>query len=219
MAIKVEAIIRKTQGTGASRRLRNAGRVPGVVYGVGEAVAIDMDHNDLFHKVRKEEFHASLLELSIDGKTESVLLRDLQMHPFRQQVQHMDFQRVKKGQKIHINVPLHFLNEEESPAVKLGSGIVSHVMSDIEVSCLPKDIPAFIEVEMGAVEIGGSVHVSDLILPKGAEYLDHSPEFLDAVVATIHAPRAEKVVAEVEEVTTETTAQATDAPTGEEDKK
>ena len=135
MAIKVEATIRKTQGTGASRRLRNAGRVPGVVYGVGESVAIDMDHNNLFHKVRKEEFHASLLELSIDGKTESVLLRDFQMHPFRQQVLHMDFQRVKKGEKIHINVPLHFLNEEDSPGVKLGSGIVSHVMSDIVVSC------------------------------------------------------------------------------------
>ncbi|MFZ5502231.1 MAG: 50S ribosomal protein L25/general stress protein Ctc [Pseudomonadota bacterium] len=190
--MQINATLRNTQGTGASRRLRKAGRVPAVVYGVKDAVAIELDHNDIYHKMRQEVFHASLLDLVIDGKKESVLLRDFQMHPFRQQVMHVDFQRVKAGEKIHIHVPLHFLNEENAPGVKLGSGTVSHVINDLEVMCLPKNIPAFIEVEMGALELGDSVHVSDLKLPSGIELADSSEEFLESVVASLHAPRVEK---------------------------
>ena len=189
MSIEIEATIRKAQGTGASRRLRNAGRVPGVVYGGGDAKMIEMDHNDLFHKIRNEAFHASILTLNLEGKSESVLLRDFVMHPFRQQVQHVDFQRVKKGQKIHVSVPLHFVNEEVAPGVKLGGGKISHVMSDLDITCLPKDLPAFIEVDLGHLELGHAVHVADLKLTEGVELADHSEHAGGAVVATVQVPR------------------------------
>jgi large subunit ribosomal protein L25 len=189
MAIEINAKIRKAQGTGASRRLRNTGRVPGVVYGVGDVNLIDIDHNELFHKLRSEAFHASILTLNLDGKKEPVLLRDFVMHPFRQQVQHIDFQRVDLNKKMHIKVPLHFINEAIAPGVKVGGGKVSHVMNELDVVCLPKDLPAFIEVDLGKLELGHSVHVSDLKLPKGVEAAAHGTHTADAVVATVQVPR------------------------------
>ncbi len=189
MTIEINATNRKTQGTGASRRLRNAGRVPGVVYGSGEVNMIELDHNELYYKLRAEAFHASILSLNLDGKKESVLLRDFVMHPFRQQVQHIDFERVNKGKKIHISVPLHFINEEISPGVKTGGGKISHVMTDLDIACLPKDLPAFIEVDLGAMELGHSVHVGDLKLPAGVEIAAHGTHAAEAVVATVQVPR------------------------------
>jgi large subunit ribosomal protein L25 len=201
MTIEINATTRKAQGTGASRRLRHAGRVPGVVYGQGDAKMIDLDHNELFHKLRAEAFHASVLNLMLDGKGEPVMLRDVVMHPFRQQVQHVDFQRVDMKKKMHIKVPLHFINEDIAPGVKLGSGKISHVMNELDVTCLPKDLPAFIEVDLGGLALGHSVHVSDLKLPKGVEVAAHGTHTGEAVVATVQVPRG----------AVETEAAATDA--------
>ena len=138
MKIEVIATTRKAQGTGASRRLRNAGFVPGIIYGGPAAAAqIEIAHNPLFHAMRKEAFHASILDLTLDGVAQQVLLRDYQMHAFRQQIQHIDFQRVDANKEIHIKVPLHFANVEISPAVKQSGALVSHVMNDIQIACLP----------------------------------------------------------------------------------
>ena len=188
--MKVIANSREAQGTGASRRLRLTGKVPGIVYGGTDAPAnIELDHNTLFHALRKEVFHSSILDLEIDGKaTTSVLLRDVQMHPFKQQVLHIDFQRVAADQLIHVKVPFHFVNVETSPAVKLAANVVSHVMNDIEVICLPKDLPEFIEIDLANLEAGGTVHVSDLKLPAGVSVTPGAEE----VVASATMPAAEK---------------------------
>jgi large subunit ribosomal protein L25 len=188
MTTEIAATTRKAQGTGASRRLRKAGRVPGIVYGDGEPALIDLDHNNLYHALRKEAFHASVLTLELDGKKERVLLRDFVMHPFRQQVQHIDFQRVSSDKKIHMKVPLHFINADVAPGVKQSGGIVSHVMNDLNVACLPDDLPEFITVDLATLAIGHSVHVSDLALPEGVEAAGHG-HVGDAVVATVMVPR------------------------------
>jgi len=193
MTTKISAKIRVAQGTGASRRLRKAGRVPGIIYGVGEKnsepTLLDLDHNELFHSLRKEAFHASVLTLDVDGKKEKVLLRDFAMHPFRQQVQHIDFQRVSKNSKIHMNVPLHFINADICPGVKLNSGIVSHVVNDLNISCLPANLPEFIEVNLSSLTVNHPIHVSDLKLPKGVEITAHGEHVAEAVVATVQIPR------------------------------
>ena len=187
MKIELSATCRKAQGTGASRRLRKSGRVPGIVYGGGEPVLIDLDHNNLYHLLRKEAFHASIMTLDVDGKKEPVLLRDFHMHPFRQQVQHIDFQRVEASKKIHMKVPLHFVNADIAPGVKQGKGIVSHVLNELDVACLPADLPEFIEVDLSNLMLNHSIHVSDLKLPQGVEAAGmHAGE---AVVATIQVPR------------------------------
>jgi large subunit ribosomal protein L25 len=189
MTIEINATIRKAQGTGASRRLRHAGRVPGVVYGSGDAVMLELDHNEIYYKLRSEAFHASVLTLNLEGKKETVLLRDFVMHPFRQQVQHIDFQRIDATHKIHKKVPLHFVNDEIAPGVKLGGGKISHVMNELDVTCLPKDLPSFIEVDLGMLELGHSVHVADLKLPNGVEVSAHGTHSGEAVVATVMVPR------------------------------
>ena len=212
MAIEINATTRKTQGTGASRRLRNTGRVPGVVYGSGEVNMIEMDHNELYHKLRAEAFHASVLSLNLDGKQQPVQLRDFVMHPFRQQVQHIDFQRVDMNKKMHIRVPLHFLNEDIAPGVKQDGGKVSHVMSDLDITCLPADLPAFIEVDLAHLELGHSVHVSDLKLPNGVEIASHGSHAAEAVVATVQVPRG-ALEAEAEEAAAAASAAAAAAAT------
>ncbi len=166
--MKVVANKRDAQGTSASRRLRHAGKVPGVLYGGKGAVqAIEVEHNPLFHALRKEKFHASILDMELDGKSERVLLRDFQMHPYRPLVLHIDFQRVSEDQKIHMRVPLHFVGQENSPAVKLGAGLISHVMSEVDVACLPKDLPEFIEVDLSGLQAHETVRVRDLKMPDG----------------------------------------------------
>jgi large subunit ribosomal protein L25 len=188
MSYEVVATKRELQGKGASRRLRRAARVPGVVYG-GEqdAVAIEMDHNALYHQLKHEAFHASLLDLNLDGKKEQVLLRDIQMHPFRQIVLHVDFQRVAKGEKIHMKVPLHFSNADIAPGVKLSGGVVSHIFTELDVACLPKDLPEFIEVDLSNLAAGHSIHLSELQLPKGVEVVTKGGE--DLAVVSITVPR------------------------------
>jgi len=209
MKIEVNATSRKAQGTGASRRLRKAGRVPGIVYGSSEPVLIDLDQNSLYYALQNEAFHASILTLDLDGKKEPVLLRDFQMHPFRQQVQHIDFQRVAKDKKIHMKVPLHFLNAEIAPGVKLGGGIISHVLNELEIACLPADLPEFIEVDLANLELGHSVHVSDIKLPKGVELAGH--HHAGDAVATVQVPRG-AVEAAATAATEEAAAEAPAAP-------
>ena len=187
MKIEVNATSRKAQGTGASRRLRKAGRVPGIVYGSSEPVLVDMDQNDTYYALQNEAFHASILTLNLDGKKEPVLLRDFQMHPFRQQVLHIDFQRVAQDKKVHMKVPLHFINAEIAPGVKLGGGIISHVLNELEITCLPADLPEFVEVDLANLDMGHSIHVSDIKLPKGVEIAGH--HHAGDAVATVQVPR------------------------------
>ncbi|TXI17446.1 MAG: 50S ribosomal protein L25/general stress protein Ctc [Nitrosomonas sp.] len=190
MKIEISADKREMQGKGASRRLRRTGKVPAIIYGGDqEAQSIEMDHNDLFHKLKLEAFHASVLSLSVSGNKEQVLLRDIQMHPYKQQVLHVDFQRINKNKKIHMKVPLHFINAEISPGVKISGGIVSHIMNEVDVSCLPADLPEYISIDLAELTAGHTLHLSDLVLPDGVEIValargDNSP------VATIVIPRS-----------------------------
>ncbi len=189
MQIEVNAQKRTKQGTGASRRLRREGKTPGVIYGGKEpAVVIELDHNALYHQLRQEAFHASVLTLNLDGAKEQVLLRAVNMHPFRLEVQHVDFQRVQADVHIQMKVPLHFVNADISPGVKLSGGIVSHVMSELAIRCLPADLPEFIEVDLKDLAIGNIVHVKDLQLPKGVEAVLHGSE--NPPVAVVQIPRA-----------------------------
>jgi len=185
--MKVVAFARTQQGTGASRRLRNAGQTPGIIYGGAAAPElIALDGNALFHALKKEAFHGSILDLELDGKVQKVLLRDFQMHAYKQLVLHADFQRVDASQPIHTKVTLHFVNAEISPAVKLSGAIVSHVLNELEVSCLPGKLPEFITVDLSTLEAGQSVHVSQLQLPEGVTVVAHGQ---DQTVATSSIPR------------------------------
>lgn len=199
MTNEIIAVKRELQGKGASRRLRIAGRVPGVVYG-GEkdAAAIEMDHNSLYHQLKRETFHASILTLDLDGKKEQVLLRDVQVHPFKQLVLHVDFQRVDQKQKIHMKVPLHFINADVAPGVKQSGGIVSHIMTELDVACLPKDLPEFIEVDLIDLTAGHSLHLSELKMPKGVEIVSLIKGG-DQAVAAITIPRGAIEAAAAEE--------------------
>ncbi|MES2739482.1 MAG: 50S ribosomal protein L25/general stress protein Ctc [Pseudomonadota bacterium] len=170
--MKVIAFKRELQGTGASRRLRIAGQTPGIVYGGSAApVSISLDHNALYHALKKEVFHSSILELEIDGTSQQVLLRDFQVHAFKQLVLHADFQRVDANQKIHMKVALHYANADVSPAVKLHGATISHVLNEMEVSCLPGQLPEFITVDLSNIDVGHSLHVADLVLPEGVTAL------------------------------------------------
>lgn len=172
--MKVVAFERQQHGTGASRRLRNAGKTTGIVYG-GEAAPqmIELDHNALWHALQKEAFHSSILDLEVAGQAQKVLLRDVQYHPFRQLVLNVDFQRVDANKKLHTKVPLHFLNAETSPAVKLSSAIITHVATEIEIECLPADLPEFVAIDLSKIEAGQSLHAKDIALPKGVALTAH----------------------------------------------
>jgi len=184
--MKVIAFPRNEQGSGASRRLRNAGQTPGIIYGGTAApVAIALDHNALYHALKKEAFHSSILDIEVDGKVEKVLLRDFQVHAFKQLVMHADFQRVDQNKKIHVKVPLHFVNAEISPAVKLGGAIISHVMNELDISCLPGDLPEFVEVDLSKVEAGASIHLADITLPKGVSAVQQAD---NPTIATASVP-------------------------------
>jgi large subunit ribosomal protein L25 len=185
--MKVVAFERSVQGTGASRRLRNSGKTPGIIYGgAAEPKMIELDHNALWHALKKEAFHSSILDLEVGGASEKALLRAFQMHPFKPLVLHVDFQRVSATDKIHVKVPLHFMNQESAPGVKLGHGIVNHILNDLEVSCLPADLPEFIEVDLGQAELGQTLHLSDVKLPKGVTAITHGDD--NPAVASISLP-------------------------------
>jgi large subunit ribosomal protein L25 len=166
--MKFVAFERAKQGTGASRRLRNTGRAPGIVYGgEGQPQLIELDHNALFHALKKEAFHSTILDMELGGKDGKVLLRDVQMHPYRQQILHIDFQRVDAKTKLHMKVPFHYTKAEESQAVKFDNCVVNHVMSELDISCLPADLPEFIEVDLSGLKKGVSLHLAEITLPKG----------------------------------------------------
>jgi large subunit ribosomal protein L25 len=187
MAIEISARKRELQGTGATRRLRRLGRVPGIVYGGDKgAVNIELDHKDLYLNLRNERFHASILTLELGDSKEQVLLRAVNMHPYKPQVQHVDFQRVSKDRKIHMKVPLHFVNAEKSPGVKDQGGVASHVLNELDVTCFPDDLPEFIEVDLVNLAVGNSIHARDLSLPKGVELALKKEE--NPVVATVVVP-------------------------------
>lgn len=184
MQIEFKAAKRDAQGSGASRRLRRSGQVPGIIYGgTNAAQPITVDHNEIYHLLQKEAFHASVLNVDVDGAKQSVILRDTQWHAYRPQVLHIDFQRVDATHKVHLKVPLHFVNAEICPGVKLEGGIVSHVLNEVDVECLPGNLPEFIEVDLKDLAAGHSIHVSQLALPAGVEVVHHGEG--DPVVATI----------------------------------
>jgi large subunit ribosomal protein L25 len=194
--MKVVAFERSVQGTGASRRLRNSGKTPGIIYGgKNAATVIELDHNALFHALRKEAFHSSILDLEIGGTAQKVLLRDYQMHPFKPLVLHIDFQRVSATEKVHMRVPLHFINADVSAAVKLQGAAISHISTELEVSCLPADLPEFIEVDLSKIEVGHGIHAKDIALPKGVTLVLHveqeNPVLANARIPSVKAADTE----------------------------
>lgn len=193
--MKFVAFPRELQGTGASRRLRNAGKVPGIVYGGGTPVTIELDHNALFHALKKEAFYSSLLDMELEGKSQQVLLRDVQMHPFKPLVLHVDFQRVDARTRVTKKVPLHFVNEENSPAVKLDKCLVSHVITDLEVECLAAQLPEFLTVDLGELTKGQSLHIADIKLPANVKPVLRGKK--NPVIATVVSQAEEEAAPEV----------------------
>jgi len=193
--MKFVAFERSKQGTGASRRLRISGRTPAIVYGgATPAVQIELDHNALWHALKKEAFHSSVLEMELAGQVTPVLLRDVQMHPFKQLVLHVDFQRVDANTKLHKKVPVHYSGEENSPAVKLDQCLVNHVVTELEVKCLPAELPEFIAVDLSGLKKGTSLHLNDVTLPKGVTVVTRGGKS-NPVLVTVAAPVEEAPVA------------------------
>jgi large subunit ribosomal protein L25 len=189
--MKVVANTRKAQGTSASRRLRHANKVPGILYGGdGPPTAIEVDHNPLFHSLRREKFHASILDMELDGRSEQVLLRDFQMHPWKQQVLHVDFQRVDDSTRLRVKVPLHYSGEENSPAVKTDKCLISHVANEVQIECLATQLPEFIAVDLSGLVKGQSLHVSDILPPAGVRVVKHGK--LDPVIVAVTLPKVEE---------------------------
>jgi len=189
--MKFVAFERNKQGTGASRRLRNTGKTPGIVYGgEGEPKLIELDHNALWHALKKEAFHASILEMEVNGTDSKVLLRNVQYHPFKPSVLHVDFQRVDANTKLHMKVPLHFSGVENSPAVKIDDCLINHVINELEISCLPADLPEFIAVDLSQLKKGVSLHLSNLTLPKGVTAVTRGK--IDPVIVSVVAQAEEK---------------------------
>jgi large subunit ribosomal protein L25 len=223
MKIEVVAFPRTQQGTGASRRLRGSGRVPGIIYGANKAAqAVELDQQALLRHLKLEAFHASILEMTVDGGKEQVLLRDFQMHPWKPIALHVDFQRIDKSRKIHMRVPLHFKNADICPGVKVGGGMVQHVMNEMEIQCLPDDLPEYIEVDLKDLELGHSMHVNELALPGGVEVVSKLKHDNPAVV-TVQIPKAivveEEVAAPVTEIFGEVPAEGEAAAGAEAEKK
>jgi len=191
----INAEMREDLGKGASRRLRHAGKVPAIIYGFGsEPVSVTLDHSKIIHNLEEETFYSQILEISLNGKTERVVLRDLQRHPAKALIMHMDFQRVNENEAMHVHIPLHFIGEDICPGVKLESGAVSHQTTEVEISCLPKDLIEFIEVDVSALNIGDSIHLTDLKLPEGVSLvaLSHG-EGHDQTVVTVHVTKTVEV--------------------------
>lgn len=207
MATKFEltAEVRTGQGTGASRRLRHAGKVPAVMYGGGkDPMMLALEHDPLQHAMQNEAFFSSILTVKVDGQAEQAVLRDLQMHPYKPRIQHLDLQRISATEKIHMRVPLHFLNQENAPGVKQQGGVVSHLMTEVDVTCLPKDLPEYLEVDLGNMTLGQSLHLSDLKLPEGVACvsLQHGQDLAVASIVVVRAteeaePAAAAAAAEV----------------------
>jgi large subunit ribosomal protein L25 len=202
--MKIVAFERAKQGTGASRRLRITGRTPAIVYGgTGEPQMIELDHNALWHALKKEAFHSTILDMELDGKESKVLLRNVQMHPFKQLVLHIDFQRVDANTKLHMKVPLHYSGDENSPAVKVEGCIADHVVTELEVKCLPTDLPEFIKVDLSGLKKGSPLHLADIVLPPGVTVVTRGNKN-PVLVAVMMIAAAEET-----EETAQTTGEAT----------
>jgi len=189
-SFEVNAVSRSDQGKGASRRLRREGKIPGVIYGAGkDPVAITLTHNEMIHHLENEAFYSHILDVNVDGKAEQAILKDMQRHPSKPVVMHVDFLRVDAKQKLRVNVPIHFINEDQAPGVKEG-GIVTHSLTEVSVICLPKDLPEYIEADLGGLELDAIFHLSDIKMPEGVELVElgHG-EGHDQSVAAIHMPR------------------------------
>jgi len=200
----ISAEKRDVQGTGASRRLRHAGKIPAILYGGNaDPVMLTLDHDTTFHAFEREAFHSSILDIDIEGNKEKAILRDVQMHPFKNLILHVDFQRVSASDKIHMNVPLHFSGGDECPGVKLEGGVISHLITELDVSCLPGNLPEYIEVDISGLKLGESVHISELNLPEGVEstVMTHGGD--DLAVVTCAAVRGSAAAGEAEEVEAE----------------
>jgi large subunit ribosomal protein L25 len=195
--MKFTAYARALQGTGASRRLRNAGKVPGIVYGAGTPATIELDHNALYFALKKEAFHSSILEMELEGQTQKVLLRDFQMHAWKQQVLHVDFQRVDDTTRLRKKVPLHFTGEDVSPAVKTDKCVISHVATELEIECLANQLPEFVTIDLSGLVRNQSLHVSDLKLPEGIKAVRHGTLNPAIVSATLPKEEEEVVAAPV----------------------
>ena len=206
--MKFVAFERAKQGTGASRRLRITGRTPGIVYGgTGEPILVELDHNALWHAIKKEAFHASILEMELGGKEQKVLLRDLQMHPYKQQILHIDFQRVEARTRLTMKVPLHYSGEEESPAVKAENCLVNHVLTELTISCFPADVPESIDIDLSGLKKGSPLHLKDIKLPKGVKFVAKGQD--NPVLVSVSA-----IVEEVEAAPAEGAAASADAKAG-----
>ena len=220
MKIEVTAFPRTLQGTGASRRLRGSGRVPGVIYGANKPAApVELDHNALLRHLKLEAFHASILDMSVEGARERVLLRDFQMHPWKPLVLHVDFQRVDPNKKVHMRVPLHFINAEISEGVKTSGGVVTHIMNEIEIQCLPDQLPEYIEVDLKDAKLNDILHVNDLQMPPGVEPVSKLKAD-NPSVASVHVPKVaaveeEAAAAPTTEITGQVPADAAAAGEGE----
>lgn len=202
MQFEINATKREVQGSSASRRLIRAGRVPGILYGGSTAPQmIEFDHNELYQALRKEAFHSSVISMNVAGAKEICLLRDVQMHAYKPIIKHVDFQRIDATHAIHQKVPLHFVNAEIAPGVKLDGGMVQHVMTELDVKCLPKDLPEFIEVDLKDLKGGQSLHISQIALPAGVEVVHHGegdPVVVGIVVRGGGAASEEEAAAPVE---------------------
>ena len=206
--MKFVAFERAMQGTGASRRLRITGRTPGIVYGgTGEPILIELDHNALWHAIKKEAFHASILEMELGGNEQKVLLRDLQMHPYKQQILHIDFQRVEARTRLTMKVPLHYSGEEESPAVKAENCLVNHVLTELTISCFPADVPESIDIDLSGLKKGSPLHLKDIKLPKGVKFVAKGQD--NPVLVSVSA-----IVEEVEAAPADGAAAPADAKAG-----
>lgn len=203
MAFDLNVSIRKVKGSSASRRLRREGKVPGIVYGSGKpATMIEMSHKDIYFSLKKETFHSAVINLNIDGNKEQALLRDYQVHAYKPKVHHVDFQRIDPTQELHTKVPLHFVNAEVSPGVKVKGGILNQLATEIEVKCLAKDLPEFIQVDLANLDIGQAIHLQDLKLPSGVKAFTHTDE--NIALVNIVAPNGASVAEETAESNAET---------------
>lgn len=191
ISFELQAVVRNDAGKGASRRLRREGKVPAILYGAGEApLMLSLEHNPVMHSLENEAFYSHILNVNVGGKAVRAVLKDLQRHPYKPVLLHIDLQRVSESEKLRMNVPLHFLGEENAPSVKQLGGVVSHLVSEVEIFCLPKDLPEYIEVDVSALGMNETLHLSNLKLPAGVELvqLTHGPEH-DLPVVSIHLPR------------------------------
>ena len=196
--MNIVAFERAMQGTGASRRLRNSGRTPAIVYGgSAEIQTVELDHNNLWHALKKEAFHSSVLEMDIAGQTSKVVLRDVQYHPYKQLVLHVDFQRVDAKTKLHLKVPVHYTGADESPAVKADNCTISTIVNELDVTCMPSELPEFITVDLSELKKGSSVHLSDVKFPRGVTPVKRGSQKNPALVSVIAPLVIVEAVAEV----------------------